>query len=326
MNVAEQTESSSPELSVDDIIAELDAEYTGKLPVQALREAQRRREEITPRLIDLLCNATAEVRAGKHQERSSHLFALFLLAEFEAKEALPAILEAISLPDDGPFELFGDAITEDLRRVLATLAVDTPEVIDELIANESLNEYVRWAAAGSYLCWVRDGRLTREEAVEHLRCHLREAVANEDCLLAEGLVSELISYSPREALPEIREAFQHDLIDPLMVNMDDVELSIAEGQRRFQQEMSWHRMSPVVDTVAELESWASFRGEPEPKRPAAPSEFEDEWDDDAWDDDGGDDEPFAAPTTIRNTDRRVGRNDPCPCGSGKKYKKCCGAN
>ncbi|WP_374700773.1 SEC-C metal-binding domain-containing protein [Aureimonas sp. D3] len=22
----------------------------------------------------------------------------------------------------------------------------------------------------------------------------------------------------------------------------------------------------------------------------------------------------------------VGRNDPCPCGSGKKYKKCCGLN
>ena len=24
--------------------------------------------------------------------------------------------------------------------------------------------------------------------------------------------------------------------------------------------------------------------------------------------------------------RKVGRNDPCPCGSGKKYKKCCGRN
>jgi preprotein translocase subunit SecA len=23
-------------------------------------------------------------------------------------------------------------------------------------------------------------------------------------------------------------------------------------------------------------------------------------------------------------ENRVGRNDPCPCGSGKKYKKCCG--
>lgn len=25
------------------------------------------------------------------------------------------------------------------------------------------------------------------------------------------------------------------------------------------------------------------------------------------------------------TQEKVGRNDPCPCGSGKKYKKCCGA-
>ncbi len=27
--------------------------------------------------------------------------------------------------------------------------------------------------------------------------------------------------------------------------------------------------------------------------------------------------------TARETRRNVGRNDPCPCGSGKKYKKCC---
>jgi uncharacterized protein len=29
--------------------------------------------------------------------------------------------------------------------------------------------------------------------------------------------------------------------------------------------------------------------------------------------------------TYRRTDPKVGRNDPCPCGSGKKYKQCCGA-
>lgn len=28
----------------------------------------------------------------------------------------------------------------------------------------------------------------------------------------------------------------------------------------------------------------------------------------------------------RIVENKVGRNDPCPCGSGKKYKKCCGAN
>ncbi len=31
-------------------------------------------------------------------------------------------------------------------------------------------------------------------------------------------------------------------------------------------------------------------------------------------------------TTIVNEGPKIGRNDPCPCGSGKKYKKCCGAN
>ena len=30
------------------------------------------------------------------------------------------------------------------------------------------------------------------------------------------------------------------------------------------------------------------------------------------------------PSTIRRDGKKVGRNDPCPCGSGKKYKACCG--
>jgi preprotein translocase subunit SecA len=33
----------------------------------------------------------------------------------------------------------------------------------------------------------------------------------------------------------------------------------------------------------------------------------------------------AGPTTVRRSIPKVGRNDPCPCGSGKKYKRCCGA-
>jgi len=37
---------------------------------------------------------------------------------------------------------------------------------------------------------------------------------------------------------------------------------------------------------------------------------------------GGDDAKVA---TVRRDEPKVGRNDPCPCGSGKKYKKCHGA-
>jgi hypothetical protein len=36
-----------------------------------------------------------------------------------------------------------------------------------------------------------------------------------------------------------------------------------------------------------------------------------------------DDAPMGTSGTIRNT-AKIGRNDPCPCGSGRKYKKCCG--
>ena len=43
----------------------------------------------------------------------------------------------------------------------------------------------------------------------------------------------------------------------------------------------------------------------------------DEWEEDVWDDDYAAPEPVIKPAKIYP-------NDPCPCGSGKKYKKCCG--
>ena len=50
---------------------------------------------------------------------------------------------------------------------------------------------------------------------------------------------------------------------------------------------------------------------------------------DTWNEEGPDETfeeevlPPSSPDTIRNFTKRVGRNDPCPCGSGKKFKKCC---
>jgi preprotein translocase subunit SecA len=39
---------------------------------------------------------------------------------------------------------------------------------------------------------------------------------------------------------------------------------------------------------------------------------------------GGDGAAGGRPKTVVRKEKKVGRNDPCPCGSGKKYKKCCG--
>ena len=36
-------------------------------------------------------------------------------------------------------------------------------------------------------------------------------------------------------------------------------------------------------------------------------------------------DPYPPPVDNRYEGRKVGRNEPCPCGSGKKFKFCCGS-
>ena len=155
--------------------------------------------------------------------------------------------------------MFSDAITEDLDRMLAVLTADQPEVIDALISDRSINEYVRWQAAQTYLHWVRDGSWTRERAVQRLRKHLREATRNRDHEAATGLVSELVSYSPHECLEEIEEAFRLELVDRMTVDEMTVARSIAEGESWFQRELRDLRPDGIQDAVGELERWACFR-------------------------------------------------------------------
>lgn len=54
-------------------------------------------------------------------------------------------------------------------------------------------------------------------------------------------------------------------------------------------------------------------------------EEEDEEEEDEEDGWGGDDgRPMILHAPLRNTEPKPGRNSPCPCGSGRKYKNCCG--
>jgi hypothetical protein len=306
------------ELTLDEIVRELDAP-SRELPERALRAAQRRRAEITPRLIQALQDATARAASGQEVQGNLYFFALFLLAEFGAKEALPAILEAISLPGELPFNLFDDAITENLPAILAALACDTPEWIEALVENRALNEYVRAAAADTYLYLVRDGRLSREDAVERLRRHLRRAIDDRDTPIADFLVAALDPFVPIAALHEIREAFALDLIDERLIDLEQIEEAITEGEPHFQSALESCRPTGIPDTVAEIKKWASYAPVDEPAE-ALSFDEDDAADWSPLDEDEDDD--WSQP--IRNTRRRVGRNDPCPCGSGKKFKKCCG--
>lgn len=338
----EPLQSSGDEWTIEKVIADLDRDFDGTLPEEALREAQRRGDEIVPHLIELVRKATALIReGGERPAGSGHLFAVYLLAEFQAKESLPAIVESLSLPSDGAHDLYGDAITQDFGRILAVLASDSPERIEELIANRSLDEYVRWEAAHTYLYWVRDGRWTREQAVEKLRQHLRATIANEEVELISPLVCELESYAPREAIEEIRQAYRLELVDESMIDMDSIEQSLEDGDSRWQKTLEFCQPTGIQDSVEEFRKWYCFRDRdadneesaedfinpvPAPARflDDGPFPLADDLDDQF--DDWGEDIPDTPPTTFRHTEAHVGRNSPCPCGSGKKFKKCCGAN
>ncbi len=310
---------STADVDLDRIIEQLDAAYD-KLPRTAIRRAREHRQRIVPKLIEAIRRASADARAGNVPEGNAHFYALFLLTEFKAKEALPVILEAISLPGQLPEELFDDAITETLPRVLAALAGDRFEVLDNLIADRSCNEFVRWSAAETYLYHVRDGRLTRLEAVERLRAHLRQAIDHRDEAIAGMLTCNLADLCPKEALEEITEAFRCELIDSRMIDLESVEESIAHGETSAMKRLARRKPSGMDDTIEELGWWFSFRdklAEPpyppldDPDLSAAPFPLDEI-------EDLVEEKPLSRGA-------RVGRNESCPCGSGKKFKKCCGS-
>ena len=91
---------------------------------------------------------------------------------------------------------------------------------------------------------------------------------------------------------------------------DPVVLYRMEGFDMFDQ-----MIASIREDTARLMLTVQIRAKEEPKREqvAKPT---------ATSADGTD-----RPRTVRKTaSQKVGRNDPCPCGSGKKYKKCCGKN
>jgi len=110
-------------------------------------------------------------------------------------------------------------------------------------------------------------------------------------------------------------AYDQGFIDPQVMGrseLDDVERMPRGDMVRKTRELR----RPIDDVVAAT-AWWDRRSHDAENDEAPPHEDEDLADSGA---EGPVEvtEPYRAPP-------KVGRNQPCPCGSGKKYKKCCGA-
>lgn len=252
-SAGEATTSDIEPLAVEQIVAQLD-DVDDAGPYAAVWSARQRRDAVIPRLIAVLQEAAAQGRAGQVREGSAPWCSLFLLAEFRATEALPAVLELVSLPGELPLELLGDILHEDLPRILIALGVDVA-TLSAMIDNRDLNEYVRWKAIGTVVELVFAGPLSRAEAVERLRGHLRKAIDEEDCDVVSFLICDLCDLGPAEAQAEIKEAFDRDLVDLSLIDWECVEGDLAAGEEEMRARWQGRNPARISDAIKEIESW-----------------------------------------------------------------------
>ncbi len=326
----------APLMTPDEIIRQLQ-----RVPNQAdfapyeaaLLAAIAQREAITPELIAALDRVTADPARYLHQDNGDYLhsFALYLLAQFRETRALDAFRRFFSLPDEQALDLTGDMVTEHGAAVLASVCGGDPAPLLQLAQDEAVNEFVRGQAIDALLVQAGWGERPRAAVIEDLR-RLFDTLPKpgDPCVWAE-LICAVSDFNALELLPEVRQAFAEDLVDEGVIGLEDVDPDVARGPQQFPQPSAEERFrlflerNAPIDAVAECSPWLCFH---------------DDQDDEDWDalDDDAEEGPFAGldtpweppplqpPPAPFVAPPKVGRNEPCPCGSGKKYKKCCGKN
>jgi Protein of unknown function (DUF1186)/SEC-C motif len=294
-------------MTITEILKELEF-YTGRFPKKAMRAAVEQREAVTPELLRVLESVAGDPeKFAERKDYMLHMFALFLLAQFRERRAYPLVTKIVSAPGETPFDLFGDTITEGLSRIFGSVYNGDPAPLQNLVENETANDYVRSAALDAFLVLKDSAQMPREEVVTYFRRLFGGKLAKKHSHAWNGLVCAAADLPAPELLEDIRRAYDDGLVDPGFAELEGIERNLL----RHGQE---HRgdYTVITDAMAEMEWWASFHPEDSvPRKQVGPESRI----------------PASSSTSRQPVGRvKIGRNEPCPCGSGKKYKKCCGNN
>jgi len=289
-----------------------------KLPVAAIKEVREHRDELAPHLIASLQSAIAKARNEEEAPKEdASFFAVFLLVEMKVEEAYPVILDLFRLPGTQAERVFADGAFELAGPILAQCSQGDIGVIEGILGDRKIDMFQRWSVAHTYNYLVRDKTIEREQAIDSLMQLFETSLSEEDHDMLAPLACELSDLAAEDSLTAIRSAFQRGLADESMVKLSEIESNIVRGEERIQQTLSSCRPTGIQDTIEELSGWASFKEDTtRPSKPpiattAVPRPHV-----------LPNDMPASTPIATRSNEK-VGRNDPCPCGSGKKSKKCC---
>ena len=307
-------------LEIPDLLRQMERN-DGHFARAAVTEALARREEIVPELLGIL-EAVADdpQRYAKDPDYMALTYAMFLLARFRETRAYPLLVRIFSAPGETPFDLVGDTVTENLCNILASVSGGDVRGMTALIENEQANEYVRSAAMKGLLTLVVAGQRTRDEVMEYFASLFGKLERTPNHAWS-ALASCCTRLGPGEVLEQIQRAYEDELIEPFMIQWSDVEEAAGLSSEEVIERLRRQRFHLITDVVKEMEWWACFKKQPRPKGSRAPSSPPlSSWPAPPV---SASDSP-GPQIPIRRAQPKVGRNDPCPCGSGKKYKRCCG--
>ncbi|MDZ4759110.1 MAG: DUF1186 domain-containing protein [Bacteroidota bacterium] len=274
-----------------------------------------------------------EYFADMEWEDETHHFpfhAVFLLNEIHAVESFPRVILFLQNDRDFTEFWFGDHSTETLWRCFFGLGFTQLEFLKQLLLKQGVDTFIK-ALASEALCQIAYHYPEKRAEVVNIfgQVFSKSNEAHKEDNLIDSLflgltIGDVIRFGMLELLPAIKPLYEKNYVAIRVNGTYDELVKQTAGQSFRESYDTGQEIYGIVDLYAHiLTTWPEYNGD---------EDFFD--DDDEEEDDGvwaGIDSNYKFPPVKPNVpvlraEPKVGRNDPCPCGSGKKYKKCCGGN
>jgi hypothetical protein len=279
------------------------------LPKAALQAASEQRAEMVPVFLSEIDSFLA--LAPAERAKPTPLFFVFhLLGQWREKAAYGPLARLLRCPSHEVDAILGDAITSTTHRVMAAVFDGDPEPLYEVILDRNADQFVRSRMCEAIAMLVVRGELDRETTARFLRDAFMELRPQARSFVWQGWQSAIAMLGLSELRILVKRAFDRGFIDPRWIGFDgflrDLQRAIERpGEGRYPQD---NEFTLFGDTINELSRWYGFSDAYLADRDRGLEQAEAEF---------ADSQPF------RNPFKGVGRNDRCPCGSGKKFKQCC---
>nr|WP_280177772.1 DUF1186 domain-containing protein [Mesorhizobium sp. NFR06] len=208
-------------------------------------------------------------------------------------------------------------MTETLPRIFAGMFDGNAQALFGTIADRNVDEFTRdvLLSAAAFLTW--DGRIQRDQMRLFLERFYAEKMADDEEQVWVAWLKAIAILGWRDLAPLVDSAWNEGRIPAGLLDRRDFEedLQAAEEAPDDIERFKSNNLGYIDDVIESLDSFRHWESDDS-------YEVDDSYEEEDWQ--SSSPLPWASPEepTI-NPLRHVGRNDPCPCGSGKKFKKCC---